>query len=221
MHNHKKYIGQTTRSLAIRIRGHAHEAAKKKTTVYFHNAIRKYGVRGFSWKTICHCMTRDALDRAEAFWITELDTIHIGYNRKEGGARGKLSEESRIKIGNAHRGRPSPLRGRRVSEETKRKVRYARQFQVFSEDTRRKMSLSRTGKRLGPCSASHKLHLREARLGSRATLGTRMKMSATRTGKHHSPETREKMRQAAMRRWENPESREIWETAIKTGNRWR
>lgn len=222
LHNHKKYIGQTTKTLAKRIRTHVGECAKKNRNIYFHNALRKYGVTGFMWSIICYCESQDSLNAAEAHWIRYLDTIHLGYNRKEGGLRGALSEEARQKISKALRGRSYPWKkGIPLSEETKAKIRAARKFQIITDEARHKMSLARKGKPLGPFSAEHREHLRQGKLGKLASAETKMKMSATRMGKKHSPETREKMQQSATRRWKNPESRVIWETAIKNGNRWR
>ena len=85
-----------------------------------------------------------------------------------------MSDDTRKKMSEAMKGRPSPMKGRTHSEETRRKISEAKKgkkHKPFSEETRRKMSESRKGRH------------------------SPMK------GRILSEETRRKMRDAAKRRW--------------------
>ena len=122
--NGKKYIGQTTRSVEERWKEHL-----RKTITYDHpfsRALRKYNEEDFSLEVLCECSCQEELDTKEVYYIENLNTISpFGYNCTYGGVGGKLSKETVRKIS-------SSLIGKTHSDETKRK-----------------MSVSRTGKRNG------------------------------------------------------------------------
>ena len=64
--NGKVYIGQTINSLEHRKSGHERDAhCKKKSTVYFHNALLKYGFENFNWEVIKECASQKELDYYE------------------------------------------------------------------------------------------------------------------------------------------------------------
>lgn len=78
--NGKSYIGQTRYTVEFRWRQHQH----KKDSVYFHNAIKKYGVENFIVETLEECNYED-LDSREIFYIAKYDTFNKGYNLTIGG----------------------------------------------------------------------------------------------------------------------------------------
>lgn len=78
--NGKSYIGQTKYTVEFRWRQHQH----KKDNVYFHNAIKKYGVDNFIVETLEECNYED-LDSREMFYIAKYDTFNSGYNMTIGG----------------------------------------------------------------------------------------------------------------------------------------
>lgn len=123
--NNKKYIGQTTRSLKDRWLAHTYRANHNK---HLYAAIQKYGKESFEIKKIDQASSKEELDSKEIFWISFYDTINTekGYNKRIGGTvNSKLSEETKIKISKANKGRKLPKK---------------------SIETRLKMSKSRTGK---------------------------------------------------------------------------
>jgi hypothetical protein len=50
--NGKKYVGFTGRKLAVRKAQHEHDTIRRNSQLYFHCAIRKYGVESFKWYVI-------------------------------------------------------------------------------------------------------------------------------------------------------------------------
>ena len=104
--NQKCYIGQTIRLLNQRINEHVYDS--KKSSSYFHRAIRKYGIEFFRWDILCECDTRDELDKKEIFWIDKEQSYvkNGGYNLTHGGDFNPMKyQEFRDKISVANKGR--------------------------------------------------------------------------------------------------------------------
>lgn len=101
--NGKVYIGQTTNSLKYRKEQHIREAkCAKRKSVYFHNAINKYGEVNFSFEEIDSAETIDELNEKEQYWIKFYHSTdkRYGYNLDSGGLNGReKSEETKKKIG--------------------------------------------------------------------------------------------------------------------------
>lgn len=120
--NRMQYIGQTVLSLDRRIAHHLSDV-RKNSNYYFHNAIRKYGIKNFKWKILCECKTIDELGRKEKELINKFKTLYPnGYNLKFSGVKGFLTKEIKEKISYSLKGRISPLKGKKRSEKTKRKI---------------------------------------------------------------------------------------------------
>ena len=83
--NGKSYIGQTRYSVEFRWRQHIH----KKDNVYFHNALKKYGIENFTIETLEECDYKD-LDSREIFYIAKYDTFNSGYNLTIGGSGNRV-----------------------------------------------------------------------------------------------------------------------------------
>lgn len=79
--NGKIYIGQTTKYLKIRIKQHKYN----KKNAPFPNAIRKYGVNGFSWSVLEECHSEYDLNLAEEWYILYYKSFENGYNLTFGG----------------------------------------------------------------------------------------------------------------------------------------
>jgi len=132
--NTHAYIGQTWGLLDKRFKEHVRRAGAPR----LHKSIVKHGPSNFKiellWEEEC---TQVELDAKESFFIKELGTMSPdGYNLKEGGSGGKLSDESRLKMSNSHNGKV-------LSIETKEKIAISAQGntnslgRVLSEKTRR------------------------------------------------------------------------------------
>ena len=86
--NGKMYIGQTTKTLAERIKGHNIDSHKAKYPV--HKAIKSFGIENVKSEIIEYCDTQEELDEREQYWIKELNTMLgtencNGYNVVSGG----------------------------------------------------------------------------------------------------------------------------------------
>lgn len=111
--NGKVYIGQTCRKPEKRWRN----GEGYKDCTYFYLAIQKYGWDEFEHEIISDGLTLEEANQLEKDLIAKHKSNNkiYGYNLRSGGSDGKLSEETKIKIGQAHR-------GRKLSEEHKRKI---------------------------------------------------------------------------------------------------
>lgn len=110
----KVYIGQTNRSIEDRWREHCKPALKTRS--YLSAAIQKYGKDNFDIEILGTSNTQDELDKLENELIKSNNAMHPnGYNLREGGSGGRLSEEAKEKVRKANLGR---VKG----EETRKKL---------------------------------------------------------------------------------------------------
>ena len=146
----KVYIGQTTKTLAQRKADHAYRAKKNDKRTHFQIAILEHGgVNSFQWDEIDQANTAAELNAKEKQWIAycKANDLRYGYNITEGGQNPKHTEETRKKIGDAHKGKPSKMRGKNLSEEIRRKYSEIKKGEKnnfygkrHTEETKRKMS---------------------------------------------------------------------------------
>lgn len=131
--NGKMYVGQTCNiKERWRCQGKNYFASVK-----FFNAIKKYGWDNFTHEVIKEGLCREEADSIERELIATFDTINNGYNIKDGGSRGVLSPESLKKMGDAvHKAFTE-------HPEIKEKIRQKALGRKASEETKRKLSLSR------------------------------------------------------------------------------
>lgn len=105
--NNKSYIGQTHFSLEQRKRSHINEG--RNDNLYFHNALKKYGYEKFNWSIIESCENKEELDEMEFHYIKQYNTISPnGYNLTYGGEGShgrKLSNETKEKIRKSLKGK--------------------------------------------------------------------------------------------------------------------
>lgn len=132
----KVYVGQTTSALTKR---HIqHKCASKRNTGYFYKAVRKHGWDNFIGPIqIDEAENQAELDEKEIHWISQLKS-HVstenGYNLTEGGWGGKLSEKTRRKISESHKGLSH-------SEATRQIISEKGKGRIVSTETRRKLSI--------------------------------------------------------------------------------
>lgn len=80
----------------------------KEHQIHLYNAIKKYGFKNFKFEILCEVLNETDVNDIEIFWIREynLTNRRYGYNKTTGGNSGKrLTEEVKLKISKAHKGR--------------------------------------------------------------------------------------------------------------------
>ena len=182
--NGKRYVGQTTKSIEKRWRGHI-DSARCGYQYPICNAIRKYGRENFTIAEVVQAETREQLDALERWFILAYNTIKPhGYNLDPGGRTpGELHPETRAKMSKAKKGKPAWNLGKPHSDETKAKISAANRGKLASDSTKAKMRAAQLGNKnaLG----SH------GRLGHKNSEEHNAKVSAARRGKLGTPHTDE------------------------------
>jgi group I intron endonuclease len=189
--NGKIYIGQTGQTLNHRIGEHLSEA-KTKGVRLIGRAFKKYGIESFILSVIDTAESGDVLDEKEIYWTSFYNSkIPNGYNLTDGGNghRGYCwSDESRRKLSESLKGRPSSMKGKHLPESTKAKLREYKGERSYmygkhlSETAKQKLRDKRIGK---PLSVEHRKKLSEAHKGKPGPW----------LGKHRSEGTKEKLRE--------------------------
>lgn len=88
--NGKKYVGQTSRTLARRFLEHANNLKYA-----IGQAMQKYGIENFAIELIEVCETREQANDRERYWIAFYDCIAPhGYNLTDGGGACAFSEQA-------------------------------------------------------------------------------------------------------------------------------
>src|SRR5580698_5390231 len=99
------YVGQTTNPVPIRRwQGHVCDASRRSRCM-IDRAIAKYGAEAFSFEIVGRASTQQELDNLEKLWMIMLGTRirGIGFNIREGGSRGKHTEETKTKLREARK----------------------------------------------------------------------------------------------------------------------
>lgn len=176
--NGKVYVGITCRKPEYRWnngKGYYKNAQSK-----MYNAIQKYGWENFEHKILFENLTKEEAEKKEIELIEQYKSYDdkFGYNITKGeNCIGNMTEETRKKISEAHK-------GRKMSEEQKEKIRQTcrktwqekiKNGYVMSEETKQKLSVANKGK------------------------------VSTFKGHHHTEEAKEKLRQAHLGK-SNPEN---------------
>lgn len=115
-------------------------------------AIKKYGRCNFKKEILDYCNSEKELNEKEIYWIKKLNSVNTGYNLLEGGQGGavkgrKLSDKTKKKISNS-------LIGHLVSSETKYKMSQngkgisRNKGKKLSKETKQKISESQKGRKL-------------------------------------------------------------------------
>jgi nicotinamidase/pyrazinamidase len=129
------YIGQTTKSL--RERWKYYKSLNCRGQLKLYRALKKYGVENFIFKVIEYCHDQTHLDCREKHLIEKYDAIKNGYNIQLGGYKQKFTPEICKKISDTKK------------ERNKGKI-HNWQGKHHSEESKKKMSLVRTGVRIKP-----------------------------------------------------------------------
>ena len=119
--NGKVYIGQTKRTLEQRWRHHCCQSG----CTLLHRAINKYGKENFTVEQIDVATDQDELNKKEIYWISFYNSTdhEKGYNLTTGGeVKKEMSLESRKRMSESHKNKPSNRLGKHHTEETKKKI---------------------------------------------------------------------------------------------------
>lgn len=217
----KKYVGQTGKKPEKRWRNGGKGYLSKKDGRYiqpmFAHAILKYGWDNFEHEIVAFNLTKEEADTLEKSLIEKLNTMdsNHGYNLRQGGSHGGLSEEAKRKIGESQKGKvmseeskrkisealkgeKSPLYGTHPNEETRKNMSEAQKKRArekgFSEEHRRKISEANKGENNwnygGHLSEEHRKKLSDSHKGEKHFM----------YGKHHSEETKRRIKEAQKMR---------------------
>ena len=137
--NGKQYVGQTTRNVDYRIRGHLWTSTNKRGYP-LHKAIVKYGWANFTVDILTNCLNQEHLDAEELRLIAKLNTqVPNGYNLLAGGkGGGKHSEQTKKLFSEMRKGKGMP-------EACLKASRLALSTRVLSEETHKKLSEAQRG----------------------------------------------------------------------------
>lgn len=119
--NSKVYVGQTWKTPEER--GEFGYGYRKSPLLF--NAIQKHGWKNFWYEVLELCYDQEEADSAEEHYIKQFRSRdrRFGYNIKEGGSLGKMSEETKKKISLAQK-------GKKLSTEHKKKLSESHKGQV-------------------------------------------------------------------------------------------
>ena len=186
--NGKKYIGQTCQEPEIRWKN----GSNYKSSTYFYSAIQKYGWNNFDHKIIAKNLTKKEADLIEKTLIKCFNTtdMRFGYNLCSGGSRGIQNEITRKKISIANKGKKRPPR----TEEYRKKLSETQKIRL-SDPTKNPMY----GKKRPDTSEFNK----KTKTGVKQSEEHIRKRVEKNRGQHRSEEVRQKMSDAAKKRWKN------------------
>jgi group I intron endonuclease len=147
----KCYIGQTIQKFERRMRFHCKAYIKNKSAIK--NAIMKHGEANFTFEIICSALSKEYLDELEKHFIAYYNSVRPnGYNLTTGGQNGQIfTDEVRKKMSDKAKGRPSSMKGRHHTEETKKLLSDLGKKQLhvlghrWTEEQKQKLSESKTG----------------------------------------------------------------------------
>ncbi len=165
--NGNQYIGQTLRTLSVRINEHKYESSVG-TNYPLYNAIRKYGFNNFVFEKIDIAKDVNSLNDLEQYYIEYFNTLKPnGYNLNLGGGNKSPSEETRKKMSESAKNKPA-----------------------MSKETLLKFISSRIGKKN---SESHNKKISEAQIGEKNHMFGKIGENNPNFGRKSSKETCEKI----------------------------
>jgi len=160
-----KYIGQTRRTLKIRIREHFSKNCSSKCTRLY-NSIQKHGKEHFTFRCLCEC-DNSQLDDMEEKYIIQYNTLHpYGYNLREGGGTGTHNDETRKNMS---------IKSAQMWAEKGEQLRAERRERGQSQET--KLKISTSIKELFDKNPDIKLKISEAGKGRTTSVETKLKQS--------------------------------------------
>lgn len=181
--NGKRYIGQSV-NIILRWKDHTKDLNKNESRcTLLQRAWNKYGADNFVFNILEECPESD-LDYFEKYYISLYDTVNNGYNIENGGnAQKHLSEETKKKLSDSHKGKT-------VSDETRRKMSESQKGDKnpmfgkhHTEETKKKISENNKGKTGHPITDAQREICRQANLGKIMSDETKDKISRANIGR--------------------------------------
>lgn len=237
--NKKYYIGSSI-NIEKRITEHKNSLkAKTHCNIYLQRAYNKYREKGFTFKLLERTMKKSMIKR-EQYWMDYYKSYKPknGYNINPiANGSPMLNPETAEKVSKALKGRGKgrklpestikKMRGRKTTEETKKKKAIARQNmsmakkeeirkkisegnkgKVVSEESRKKMSKAKKGIKF---SKEHRKNMSESHKGYKLSEETKRKISKANKGKllgyKHSEEHIKNNSKAQTGRWRTEEEK--------------
>lgn len=212
------YIGQ---SVDVLSRWQSYRMFRCKAQSRLYNSLKKHGSDNHAFEIICQCERKD-LNGLEIHYIKLYNTFNseYGLNLKSGGGSPETSEETKRKISLAKKGVPQTAKailshvGRKEKPEVTERRRQKLLGGKLSEETKRRMSESKTG---------NKHHM----FGKKASIETKLKQSAAKLGKASpkkgcklSDETKQKLRDANLGKKQSKETLEKRSKSLIGHNSW-
>ena len=147
--NDKVYVGITVRKVHRRFHEHIYAAEAEKDNFQFHKAIRKYGSQNFHVDCLLSGIPIERLPLFEKACISRFTSYKCGYNSTPGGdGTGKeVTDEFRQKISELHKGKTPWNKGVPMPDWLKEKLLATHIGKKHSEETRKKMSKARVGRK--------------------------------------------------------------------------
>jgi len=150
--NGKLYVGQTRCQFSKRKREHINDANIGRG-YKLENAINKYGKDNFIWEILYETENIEELDPKEIFFIQKYKANNkkYGYNSTEGGEGSYIRTPKTITLlkesrKGQHSGKNNPMYGKKHTKEAKKKM-GVNKGKKLSEEQRRKISESLKGKK--------------------------------------------------------------------------
>ncbi len=212
----KVYIGQSI-DIEKRFNKYKKLGCKKQTKLYC--SFLSHGTDKHKFEILCECV-RGELNNLEIYYINLYQTFNSekGMNLRAGGSHGTHSEETRIKIGNAHRGKLVSNKARenmskaqlnisdkiskRISERNKGNQ-YAKGRKLSLEEINN-LKLSRIGMSPSMLGKKHseeaKTKMSKAKIGKLVSKETAKKISVANKGRVMGEEWKDKIRKSRIGR---------------------
>lgn len=142
--NNRIYIGQS-QDIEKRIEGYKKlQRCKNQTRLV--RSFMKYGVDNHQFDIIEECSS-ESLNIRELYWGLFYNTLESGLNCFLGGSKiGKMSEETKLKIGKSNIGKIKHSESNRINISDRMKGNTNKLGYVTSNKTKEKMSVSHSGK---------------------------------------------------------------------------
>ncbi len=138
MINGKCYIGQTTNGFDRRYDFNISKRTKNK---HLKSAIDKYSIENFDiCKVYDVAFSKEELDIKEQLYIEKFNAIENGYNLREGGSKGHLTNETKQILSKLNTGENHPQYGKHQSQETIEKRRQKIKGTKRTDEQKQKMS---------------------------------------------------------------------------------